>query len=296
MATNTKAPTKAEIENELKNVKNSLKQNEEALKEKENVLQETQNALKDAMELIQQLKEQVNQQPQVVVQNDNKAMSKIKCINIAHNPVNIATMPNGQGRVFTFREYGQVQYIRYDELLDIISAYPNTMESGIIYIADRNFCKEQGLYNDDDVIYTKEVMDKIVYLREDIDVDMLCNMSKPLLESTIREIAELYNKGEEMEANKLERIKKELGFDIVKLADDIKVLSAEDQYVLNYTIRYMNNLVEKMNQIDSNALEKPFRHIRKDYVSLVDAHKKSIIKVQNKLLPKELEKPKEKWF
>ena len=38
MATNTKAPTKAEIENELKNVKNSLKKNEEALKEKENVL------------------------------------------------------------------------------------------------------------------------------------------------------------------------------------------------------------------------------------------------------------------
>ena len=29
MATNTKAPTKAEIENELKNVKNSLKKNEE---------------------------------------------------------------------------------------------------------------------------------------------------------------------------------------------------------------------------------------------------------------------------
>ena len=226
MATNTKTPTKAEIENELKNVKNSLKKNEEALKEKEGVLQETQSALKDAMELIQQLKEQVNQQPQIVVQNDNKAMSKIKCINIA-------TMPNGQGRVFTFREYGQVQYIRYDELLDIISAYPNTMESGIIYIADRDFCKEQGLYMDDDVIYTKEVMDKLVYLREDVDVDMLCNMSKPLLESTVREIAELYNKGEEMEANKLERIKKELGFDIVKLADDIKVLSVEDIEELN---------------------------------------------------------------
>jgi hypothetical protein len=102
------------------------------------------------------------------------------------------------------------------------------MESGIIYIADRDFCKEQGLYNDDDIIYTKEVMDKLVYLREDVDVDMLCNMSEPLLESTVREIAELYNKGEEMEANKLERIKKELGFDIVKLADDIKVLSVED--------------------------------------------------------------------
>lgn len=207
MANTTKAPTKAEIEKELK---------------------ETKNALQEAMELINQLKGQINQPQQIVVQSDKRANAKIKCINIAHHPVNISTFPNGQGRVFEFKEYGQVQYIRQDDLLDIISSYPRTMESGLIYVADKDFCDEQNLYENEEVVYTKELMDKLVYLREDIDVDLLCGMSKPLLESTIREIAQLYNQGEYMEPNKLERIKKDLGYDIAKIADDIKIMSAEE--------------------------------------------------------------------
>lgn len=207
MANTTEAPTKAEIEKELK---------------------ETKNALQEAMELINQLKGQINQPQQIVVQSDKRANAKIKCINIAHHPVNISTFPNGQGRVFEFKEYGQVQYIRQDDLLDIISSYPRTMESGLIYVADKDFCDEQNLYENEEVIYTKELMDKLVYLREDVDVDLLCGMSKPLLESTIREIAQLYNQGEYMEPNKLERIKKDLGYDIAKIADDIKIMSAEE--------------------------------------------------------------------
>ncbi len=207
MANTTKAPTKAEIEKELK---------------------ETKNALQEAMELINQLKGQINQPQQIVVQSDKRANAKIKCINIAHHPVNISTFPNGQGRVFEFKEYGQVQYIRQDDLLDIISSYPRTMESGLIYVADKDFCDEQNLYENEEIIYTKELMDKLVYLREDVDVDLLCGMSKPLLESTIREIAQLYNQGEYMEPNKLERIKKDLGYDIAKIADDIKIMSVEE--------------------------------------------------------------------
>ena len=102
------------------------------------------------------------------------------------------------------------------------------MESGLIYISDKEFCDEQNVYENEDVIYTKEIMDKIVYLRDDVDLEMLFGMSKPLLDSTIREIAQLYNKGEYMEPNKLERIKKELGYDIAKIANDIKIMSAEE--------------------------------------------------------------------
>lgn len=214
MANTTKSPTKAEISKELQETKDTL--------------QETQRALQESMDLIKQLKAQVNQQPQVVVQNDKRINAKIKCINLAHNPVNISTLPNGQGRVYTFNEYGQVHYIRYDDLLDIISSYPKTMESGIIYIADKAFCDEQNVYESENVIYTKEMMDKVVYLRDDVDVDILCGMSKPLLESTIREIAKLYNANESMEANKLERIKRETGYDIVKVAESIKIMSADE--------------------------------------------------------------------
>lgn len=198
-----KTQTKADIENELKS---------------------TQEALKEAMSLIKELKEQANAVPQVVVQQKNPKTSKIKCINLAHNPLNVSTEPDGQGRTYTFSEYGQVQFIKYDDLLDIISAYPNTMQSGMVYIADKDFCEEQGLYDDVQIVYTKDIMDELVYLRTDKDVDLLCGMNKNLLESTIMEIARLYHNGESMEANKLATIKKNLGYDIVKMSEDLNVL------------------------------------------------------------------------
>ena len=198
------APTKKEIETELK---------------------DTQSALAEATELIKQLQAKLAEQPQVVVQQaESKGKtSKIKCINLGHCVLNLSTEPNGMGRVFTFNEYGQAHFIKYDDLLDIVSSYPNTIESGLVYIANKDFCVEQGIYEDITQIYTKDMVDKIVYLRDDTDVDLLCNMSKPLLETTIMEIARLYNMGEEMEPNKLARIKNELGYDITELAKDVQM-------------------------------------------------------------------------
>lgn len=203
-----KAPTKQDIQKEL---------------------DETKNALKDAMDLIAQMKEQMKQQPQVTVVNttEKRPNAKLKCINLYHGHLNVSTRPDGRGRVYEFKEYGQVQYIKYDDMLDIISSYPNTMASGLLYIADKDFCDEQNVYEDMDKVYTKEMLDKIVYLREDIDVELLKGMSKPMLESTIMEIARLYNANEAMEPNKLAEIKRDLGYDIIKIAEDIRVDSPE---------------------------------------------------------------------
>ena len=200
----TKAPTKQDIQNEL---------------------EATKNALNDAMALIAQMKEQMSKQPQVTVVNksDKRPNTKLKCINLYHGHLNVSTLPDGGGRVYEFKEYGQVQYIKYDDMLDIISSYPNTMASGLLYIADKEFCEEQGIYDDISNVYTKEMIDKIVYLRDDVDVELLKGMSKPMLESTVMEIARLYNANEAMEPNKLAEIKRDLGYDIVEIAKDIKI-------------------------------------------------------------------------
>ena len=99
MANTTKSPTKAQIEDELKETKQTL--------------QATKDALQESLDLIKELKNQLNQPPQVIVQNDKRVNAKIKCINLAHNPVNVSTMPNGQGRVYTFNEYGQMHHFIY---------------------------------------------------------------------------------------------------------------------------------------------------------------------------------------
>ena len=213
---NTTNITKAELQDNLKETKAELK--------------ETKDALKDAMSLIEDMKKKLEEQPQVTVvqqPTERRTNSKIRCISLSYDPLNISTLPNGQGRVFTFKNYGQSMYIKYDDMLDILSAYPNTIESGLLYITDKDFCEEQGVYDDMDKIYTKDTLDKVVYLRRDVDVELLQGMSKPLLESTIRKIAELYNANEAMEANKLAAIKETLGYDIVKIAEDIKVEPTE---------------------------------------------------------------------
>ena len=215
---NTTNITKAELQDNLKEAKAELK--------------ETKDALKDAMSLIEDMKKKLEEQPQVTVvqqPTERRTNSKIRCISLSYDPLNISTLPNGQGRVFTFKKYGQSMYIKYDDMLDILSAYPNTIESGLLYITDKEFCEEQGVYDDMDKIYTKDMLDKVVYLRRDVDVELLQGMSKPLLESTIRKIAELYNANEAMEANKLAAIKETLGYDIVKIAEDIKVEPTEHE-------------------------------------------------------------------
>ena len=202
--TTTKAPTKQDIQNELN---------------------ETKDALKEAMELIAQLKEQVQATPQVTVvqQQDKRPNAKIKCISLSHCPLNVATRPNAHGRVFEFKDYGQAIYIKYDELLDIISSYPNTMASGLLYITDKEFCEEQGLYDDMGKVYTKDMIDEIVRMRDDIDVELLGGMSKDMLEDVIMEIAKRYNAHEEIEANKIAEIKKRYNYDIVEIADKINL-------------------------------------------------------------------------
>ena len=150
---------------------------------------------------------------------------KIKCINLMHNMVNVATEEDGLGKVYSFKDYGDSQMIKFDDLANIVNNYPNTMENGLIYIADKQAVEELGLAEDYAKLYDKKTLDKIIRLRDSSDVDMLLGISnKELLESTIRAIAERINQNEFYDYNNLNRIKVESGYDIVKIAEDLSKL------------------------------------------------------------------------
>ena len=54
-----------------------------------------------------EMQSQINNQPQtqtIIQQNNGLGGKKVKVVNLMHNPLNIATEPNGMGRVYTFRE------------------------------------------------------------------------------------------------------------------------------------------------------------------------------------------------
>ena len=180
-------------------------------------------------EMLKQMQEQLlalqaNIQPQVVtpVSTSSLVGKKIKCINLMNNPVNISTEPDGQGRTHSFDKYGDTKLIKFDELADIVSAYPNTMASGAIFIANKEAVIELGLEDDYENIHTKEVLDEAVYLRRDSDVDIIIGLNEVMRDSILIRVAELMNANETMDFNRLRRIKDATGKDVEEIATDLK--------------------------------------------------------------------------
>lgn len=138
------------------------------------------------------------------------------------NPINVSTEPDGQGRVFTFENYGDSKLISFDNLSDIVSSYPYTMENGFIYIANKEAVDKLDLTDAYTNIYDKETMDKIALLREETDVDLFIGMEENLRESVAIEIARNILANETIDYNHLKRIEKEVGINIEQIAKDIE--------------------------------------------------------------------------
>lgn len=200
----------------------SEKPTESPKTETEIELEQTKKMLAEMQAQMAKMQEQMSAKTEVVVkQMPSRSNDKIKCISLSPNPVNISTLPNNRGKKFTFEKYGSSWSIRRGDLEDIVSSYENTMKSGLIYVCDRDFIEEQGLdehYNNS--LYSKELLDKLVYLRDDADVEMFLNMSKQLQEATAVRIARLFKMNEHYEPNVLARIKTEAGFDIEQMAQE----------------------------------------------------------------------------
>ena len=168
-----------------------------------------------------------NNKPQtVVVNNDNNSIrgKKVKVVNLMQNPLNLSTEPNGMGRVFTFNKYGDSKLIKFDDLADIVSSYPYTMENGLAYICDKEVVEELGLTDEYAKLFDKERMDKVVWLREESDLDLFLGMDKNLQESAAKRMAELINANERMDYNYLRTIKEKTGIDIEEIARELKDL------------------------------------------------------------------------
>ena len=170
-----------------------------------------------------ELQAQINNQPTTIIQQSNSFNSKkIKVVNLMCNPLNISTEPNGRGRVYAFKEYGDTKLIKYDDLVEIVSSYPNTMEKGYAYICDKDAVESLGLTEEYKSLFDKDTMDKIIWLRSETDLELFLGMDDYLQESVAIKIAELLNANERIDYNYLRIIKDKTGLDIEKIANDLK--------------------------------------------------------------------------
>ena len=172
-----------------------------------------------------EMQEQIKNQPQVptIIQQTNNGFGskKVKVVNLMHNTLNISTEPKGMGRVYTFKEYGDSRLIKYDDLADIVAAYPRTMESGFAYICDKEVVESLGLAEDYQKLFDKETMDRVVKLREESDLELFLGMDIKLQKSTAKKIAERINANEKVDYNYINIIKEKTGIDIEEIAKDL---------------------------------------------------------------------------
>ena len=174
-----------------------------------------------------EMQKQIDSKSQtVVVNNENNALrgKKVKVVNLMQNPLNISTEPNGGGRTYSFKNYGDSRLIKFDDLADIVASYPYTMEHGLAYICDKEVVKELGLEDEYAKLFDKDKMDKVVKLREEADLDLFLGMDINLQESAAKRIAELINANERMDYNYLRTIKEKTGIDIEAIAKELKEL------------------------------------------------------------------------
>lgn len=174
-----------------------------------------------------EMQQQIDNKSQTVIvgnNNDSIRGKKVKVVNLMQNPLNISTEPNGEGRTYSFKDYGDSRLIKFDDLADIVASYPYTMEHGLAYICDKEVVEELGLADDYAKLFDKERMDKVVKLREESDLDLFLGMDINLQESAAKRIAELINANERMDYNYLRTIKEKTGIDIEEIARELKEL------------------------------------------------------------------------
>ena len=187
------------------------------------IIQQLMAQIEEQNKKMAEMQSQINNQPQTTIIQSNNGLSgkKVKVINLMNNPLNISTEPNGMGRVYSFREYGESRLIKYDDLADIVASYPQTMESGCAYICDKEVVESLGLTEEYEKLFDKATMDKVIKLREESSLELFLGMNRNLQESTAQKIAERLNANEAIDYNYIKQIKDETGIDIEAIAKDL---------------------------------------------------------------------------
>jgi len=163
-------------------------------------------------------------QQQISTPSSEKTLlgKKIRCINLANNPLNVTTEPDGKGKVYAFDKYGDSRLIKFDDVADIVAAYPNTCEMGLFYIANKEAVKELGMEDVYENLLTQKQIDEMCYMRRESDVDIFVGLDSTVQKIWATKIANLLNKNEKIDYNFLRRIKDETEIDLEELAKDMK--------------------------------------------------------------------------
>src|SRR5258706_14527652 len=151
----------------------------------------------------------------------------IEVMSLFSGKLNLSTEKLGRARSFSFSNFGEIKRILYNELASIFENYRSFMEQGYFYILNERVIRKHGLEDIYDKILTKEMMLKVINREPKSAVKLYesaPNAQRDIIDGMI--VAALRDDKPEMDLNIIAKISKLADKDLIKLAEESKLLQA----------------------------------------------------------------------
>ena len=193
----------------------------------------------ELMKMINELKEKINsmeaEKPKdknIPVSNEEKINSDdyIKVMSLNPYELNLTTERNGRGKIFSFKDFGEVKNILYGDLVLIIETHGSFLNQGRFVILDRRVIRRHGLDESYGKLLTKENFEAILDGRlsnnssgnQSDAVKLFEGANDVQREAVSRIFVDKILAGEDVDLNFLYRLKRIIGYSIVEKAEGIR--------------------------------------------------------------------------
>lgn len=220
-ATKTKTETKPKAEVTENNYESETARLERMLAEANKAMQEMQAKM---LEMQSQMNSST---PNVVVQSDSNLTRTVKVISMLASTYVLRTNadPRERGRSYVFEKFGDVQNIRFTDMVDIVNNYTSQFEKGWAILTSKKDYEDLGIGDFYNNILTKEQIEDLICLSNDESVDIILDMDKETQEKIAELIAEKMNSGYAYDLNRIRELRDE-GLEIEEIAE---LLSASNK-------------------------------------------------------------------
>ncbi len=135
---------------------------------------------------------------------------------------NVSPTPKQPGRNYRFDKFGKVLQIPYSDLMQIVQNHTALFEKGYLYINDARFVKAAGLQGAVENMLTKEQIQQIVYSDSPDYMELFAKATTEQRKNIAGILIDEINAGKEFDMNKLDKISKFIGYDILERANKQK--------------------------------------------------------------------------
>lgn len=189
--------TKAELEQELLELKILLEKQSELLASNKNI-----PSKEDDFEI--------------------KLTKTIKVVSLYHGVLNLKTSSQADAQIFTFNFFGYEQPIFYGDLMKCINTQRRLFTDGFCYIHDEDVINAHYLTKEYSYLLDKNMLLNFMSYDDDFIKDRYEQLPVQQKITLLETIAYKLNKNENIDRNKIDILAKKANVDIYQLADKLK--------------------------------------------------------------------------